>query len=127
MENFIDYVEAHFQLTPSDEQKGVREPHEDLNKQTYNHQITSHQDLFCMYIERAGLGQLSKCTNSSFSLLPLDLRGNPSQLSEETSWMGLRSTCELPAQPSYFSDGAPLASSLTMMKDRSFLGSTISV
>ena len=109
MENFIDCVEAYFQLTPSCEKKVVRELHEDFNKQTYNRQTTSHHDSFYMSIERAGLGQPSKCTNSSFSLLPLDLRGNPSQLSEETSWMGLRSACELPAQPSSFSDGAPLA------------------
>ena len=41
VENFIDYVEAYFQLTPSDEQKGVRELHEDFNKQTYTRQTTS--------------------------------------------------------------------------------------
>ena len=80
-----------------------------------------------MSIEKAGLGQPSKCTNYSFSLLTLDLRGNPSQLYEETSWMGIRSTCELPAQPSPFSDGAPLASSLAIMKDRSFFESTLLV
>ena len=38
VENFIDYVEAYFQLTPSDEQKGVRELYQDFNKQTYNRQ-----------------------------------------------------------------------------------------
>ena len=101
--------------------------HEDFNKQTYNRQTTSHQDSLCMSIERSGLGQLSKCTNYSFSLFPLDLRGNPYQLYEETSWMGLRSACDLPAKPSSFSDGAPLASSLSMMKDRYFFESTISV
>ena len=95
VENFIDYVEAYFQLTPSDEQKGVRELQEDFNKQTYNCQKQSHQDSFCMSIERAGLGQPSKFTNFLFSLLPLDLRGNPSQFSEETSWMGLRSACDI--------------------------------
>ena len=42
VENFIDNVEAYFQLTPRDEQKGVRELHEDFNKQTYNCQTTSH-------------------------------------------------------------------------------------
>ena len=31
-EKFIDYVEDYFQLTPSDEHKGVRELHEDFNK-----------------------------------------------------------------------------------------------
>ena len=50
VENFIDYVEAYFQLTPPDEQKGVRELHEDSNKHTYNRQTTSHQDSFCMSI-----------------------------------------------------------------------------
>ena len=49
-ENFVGYVEACFQITPSDEQKGIRELHEDFNKQTYTHQTTSHQDLLCMYI-----------------------------------------------------------------------------
>ena len=44
VENFFDYVEAYFQLTPSDEHKVVREMHEDFNKQTYNRQTTSHQD-----------------------------------------------------------------------------------
>ena len=44
VENFIDYVEAYFQLTPSDEQKGIRELHQDFNKQTYNRQKTYHQD-----------------------------------------------------------------------------------
>ena len=127
VEDFVDYVEAYFQLTPSDEQKGLRELYEDFNKQTYNRQTTSHQDSLCMSIERAGLGQPSKCTNSSFSLLPLDLMGDPSLFSEETSWMGLRSDCDLPAQPSSCSDGAPLASSLVMMKDMSFFESTILV
>ena len=50
VENFIDYAEAYFQLTPPDEQKLVRELHEDINKQTYNRQTTSHQDSFCMSI-----------------------------------------------------------------------------
>ena len=50
VENFIDYAEAYFQLTPSDEQKGVRELHEDFNKQTYNCQTTSHQGSLCMSI-----------------------------------------------------------------------------
>ena len=50
VENFIDYVEAYFQLTPPNEQKVVRELYEDFNKQTYNRQTTSHQDSFCMSI-----------------------------------------------------------------------------
>ena len=44
VEKFIDYVEDYFQLTPSHEQKGVRELHEDFKKQTYNRQTNSHQD-----------------------------------------------------------------------------------
>ena len=32
VENFVDYVEAYFQLTPSDEQKGIRELHKDFKK-----------------------------------------------------------------------------------------------
>ena len=32
VENFIDYVEAYFRLTSSDEQKGIKELHEDLEK-----------------------------------------------------------------------------------------------
>ena len=50
VENCIDYVEAYFQLTPPDKQTGVRELHEDFNKQTYNRQITYHVNSFCMYI-----------------------------------------------------------------------------
>ena len=50
VENFIEYVEANFQLTPPDEHKGVRELYEDFNKQTYNRQAYSHQDSFYMSI-----------------------------------------------------------------------------
>ena len=50
VENFIEYVEAYFQLTPPDEQKGVRELYENFNKQTYKRQTTSRQDSFCMSI-----------------------------------------------------------------------------
>ena len=32
VEKFIDCVEDYFQLTPPDEQKGVRELHEEFNK-----------------------------------------------------------------------------------------------
>ena len=31
VENFVDYVEACYQLTPSDEQKGIRELYEEFN------------------------------------------------------------------------------------------------
>ena len=41
---------ACFQLNTSEEQKGIRELHEDFNKKTYNRQTTSHQDSFCMSI-----------------------------------------------------------------------------
>ena len=50
VENFIDYVGAYFQLTPPDEQKGVRELYEYFRKQGYNRQTNSHQYLFCMSI-----------------------------------------------------------------------------
>ena len=33
VENFFDYVEDYFQLTPPDKQKGVRELYDDINKQ----------------------------------------------------------------------------------------------
>ena len=56
VEKFVDYVEAYFQLTPSDEQKGIRELHEDFKKQTYNRQTTSHQVLFCMSITKHSNG-----------------------------------------------------------------------
>ena len=41
VEKFIDYVEDYFQLTPPDEQKGVREIHEDFNKKSYYRQSTA--------------------------------------------------------------------------------------
>ena len=44
VENFIDYVKAYFQLSPSDEQKGIRELHQYFKKQAYKRQKTSHQD-----------------------------------------------------------------------------------
>ena len=50
VENLIDCVEAYFQLTPTDEKKGVRELHEDFKIQIYNCQTTSHEDSFCMSI-----------------------------------------------------------------------------
>ena len=59
VENLTDYVDAYFQLTPSDEQKGIRELHEDFNKQTYNSQTTSHQDSFYMSISEHSNGLAS--------------------------------------------------------------------
>ena len=50
LERFIDNVEDYFQLTPSDEQKGVRELYESFKKQTSHRQTTSHHDSFCMSI-----------------------------------------------------------------------------
>ena len=41
-------VEAYFQLTTPDKQKGVRELYDDFKKQGYKRQTTSHQDSFCM-------------------------------------------------------------------------------
>ena len=63
MEDFIDYVEAYFQLTPPDKQKGVRKLYEDFNKQTYNRQTASHQDSFCMSISdhSNGLASTIEC------------------------------------------------------------------
>ena len=49
-EKFVDYVEAYFQLTPPDEQKGIRELHQDSNKQKSHRQTTYHQDLLCVSI-----------------------------------------------------------------------------
>ena len=59
VENFINYVENYFQLTPSNEQKGVRELHEDINKQTYNRKTNSHQDSLCMSISEHSNGLAS--------------------------------------------------------------------
>ena len=59
MKNFIDYVEAYFQLTPSNEQKGVRELYQDFNKQTYNLQTTSHQNSFSVSISEHSNGLAS--------------------------------------------------------------------
>ena len=78
VENFIDYVEAYFRLTPPDEQKGVRELHEEFNKRTYNRQTTSHQDSYCMSISEHSNGLAStiefKCnrinkTNTSSTII----------------------------------------------------------
>ena len=44
---------------PPDKQKGVRELHEDFNKQTYNRQTTSHEDSFCMSISKHSNGLAS--------------------------------------------------------------------
>ena len=80
VEKFIDYVEACFQLTSSDEQKVVRELHQEYNKQTYNCQTISHQDSFCMSISEHSNGLDStidfKCnrknrTNSSATIISL--------------------------------------------------------
>ena len=43
-ENFVAYFEAYFQLTPSDEQKRIRELHQDFKKQKSHHQTTYHQN-----------------------------------------------------------------------------------
>ena len=59
MKNFIYYIEAYFQLTPSYEQKGIRELHEYFKKQTYNRQTTSHQDSLRMSISEHSNGLAS--------------------------------------------------------------------
>ena len=59
VENFIDYVEAYFQQTSQDEQKGVRELYEDFKNQTYNHETTYHEDSFCMSISEHSNGLAS--------------------------------------------------------------------
>ena len=45
-ENFISYVEAYYEPTPTYEHKGIRQLHHDFNKQKSNRQITSHEDSF---------------------------------------------------------------------------------
>ena len=40
----VDYVEDYFQLTPSDEQKRIRELHQYFNKQKSHCQTIYHQD-----------------------------------------------------------------------------------
>ena len=59
VEKFIDYVEDYFQLTPSDEQMGVKKLHEDFKKQTYNCETNSHHDSFCMSISEHSNGLAS--------------------------------------------------------------------
>ena len=44
VEKFFDYVEAYFQLTPPDKQKGVRELYDDFKKQGYQRQTNSHAE-----------------------------------------------------------------------------------
>ena len=53
VEKFIGSFQAYFQLTPQEEQKGVRELYGDFNKQTNNRQTTYHQDSFCMSISES--------------------------------------------------------------------------
>ena len=55
-ENFVDYVQDYFQLTASDERKGIRELHKDFKKQKSHRQTTSHQDSFCMPISEHSNG-----------------------------------------------------------------------
>ena len=59
VENFFDCVEAYFQLTPPDKQKGVWELYDDFKKQGYNYQTTSHQDSFSMCISEHSNGLAS--------------------------------------------------------------------
>ena len=59
VENFFDYAEAYFQLTPPDKQKGIRELYDDFKKIGYKRQTTSHQDSFCMSISEHSNGLAS--------------------------------------------------------------------
>ena len=63
VENFFEYVEDYFQLTPPDKQKGVRELYEDFKKQGHNRKTTSHHDSFFVSIsERSnGLASTIEC------------------------------------------------------------------
>ena len=74
MEKLIDYVEAYFHLIPSDEQKGLRELHQDFNKQTYDRQTTYHQGSLCMSISEHKHGLSStidfKCNRKIFQKFP---------------------------------------------------------
>ena len=56
VEKFIDYVEDYFQLTPPDEQKGVRELYEYFKKETYNRQTNYNQDSLFMSISKHSNG-----------------------------------------------------------------------
>ena len=74
VENFIDYIEAYFWLTPSDEQKGVRELHEDFKGKKNNRQTTSHQDSLYMSISEHSNGPdptiYFKCNRKIFQEFP---------------------------------------------------------
>ena len=58
-EKCIAYIQDYFQLNSSDEQKGIRELHQDFKKKKSHHQTPSHQDLFCMYISEHSNGLAS--------------------------------------------------------------------
>ena len=99
VENFIDYVEAYFQLTPPDKQKGVRELYEEFKKQGYNRQKTSHQDSFYMSISEHsnGLASTIKCRcdkkkqdkHQSNHHFPLNLPQQTKHHSGETQYAAL--------------------------------------
>ena len=55
-ENFVAYVKDYFQLTPSDEQKGRRELHQDFKKQESHRQNIYHHNFFCMSISEYSNG-----------------------------------------------------------------------
>ena len=51
VETFFDYVDAYFQITPSDEQNGIRELHEDFKKQIYNQEnVIIRTRPSCLYV-----------------------------------------------------------------------------
>ena len=90
VEKDIDCVEAYFQLTPSDEQKVVRELYEDFNKQTYNRQTTSCQDSFCMTISEHSNGIYAtiefKCNKKKIQTPKQPLFSSSSSSANQTSF-----------------------------------------
>ena len=48
--NCVAYVEDYFQLTPIDEQKIIRELHQDFKKKILHHQTTYYRNSLCMSI-----------------------------------------------------------------------------
>ena len=100
VENLIYYVEDYFDLTPSDEQKGIRGLHEDFKKQTCNRQTTPHQDSFYMSISEHSNGLAStidfKCNRGkqdkrlSNHHFPLHLPEKTKHHSSETRYTALK-------------------------------------
>ena len=58
-ENFISYVEAYCELTPTCEQKGIRQLHHDFNKKKSNRQTNYDEDYFSMTLSEHSNGLAS--------------------------------------------------------------------